>query len=179
MAKKPAKGKSGAAVEKKVNKSKAIRDYMAEHPKAGPSEVSDALTKKGTPVTAAFVSTVKSMAKGKKKGKGKRRTPDAKGVASGTSKWQQWIPVRVRAMVKAGEALFIAGPPDVLDANDPLAAFEGRKGAVLQAVSVEDGKKLAELQLKTPPVFDGMIAAQGCLFLSLEDGSLICLSGVK
>ncbi|MBM3890423.1 MAG: hypothetical protein FJ388_15025 [Verrucomicrobia bacterium] len=88
--------------------------------------------------------------------------------------WTLWLPVRVRAMVKAGDALFVAGPPDELDEKDPYAAFEGRKGARLVAVSARDGKKLAESALDVPPVFDGLIAANGRLFVSLEDGSLAC-----
>ncbi len=89
--------------------------------------------------------------------------------------WTLWLPVRVRAMVKAGETLFVAGPPDELDPNDPYAAFEGRRGARLVAVSAKDGKKLAELTLDAPPVFDGLIAARGRLLVALEDGSLMCL----
>ncbi len=84
MAKKKAKVKSGAAVEKKVNKSKAIRDFMAENPTAGPTEGSDALTKEGTPVTAAFVSTVKSTSKGKKQSRrGVGRPRGSKKAAAG------------------------------------------------------------------------------------------------
>ena len=77
--------------------------------------------------------------------------------------------------VKAGDTLFAAGPPDVLDADDPYAAFEGRLGARLVGLSADDGEIIAEVGLDTPPVFDGLIAAQGCLFLALEDGSLSCL----
>ena len=91
--------------------------------------------------------------------------------------WTLWLPVRIRAMVKAGDTLFVAGPPDVLDEQDPYAAFEGRKGARLVAVSATDGKKLMERPLDAPPVFDGMIAAAGRLLVSLEDGSLACLVG--
>ena len=91
--------------------------------------------------------------------------------------WTLWLPVRVRAMVKAGQTLFVAGPPDVLDADDPYAAFEGRKGAALVAVSASDGRKLAQRTLDAPPVFDGMIAAGGRLLVALEDGSLACLAG--
>ncbi|MCX7824620.1 MAG: PQQ-binding-like beta-propeller repeat protein, partial [Verrucomicrobiae bacterium] len=29
--------------------------------------------------------------------------------------WKLWLPVRIRAMVKAGDTLFVAGPPDELD----------------------------------------------------------------
>ena len=90
--------------------------------------------------------------------------------------WRQWLPVRIRAMVKAGDTLFVAGAPDVFDAKDPYAAFEARKGAMIVAVSAKDGNKLSETPLEYPPVFDGMIAAKGRLFASLRDGSIVCLS---
>jgi outer membrane protein assembly factor BamB len=89
--------------------------------------------------------------------------------------WTLWVPVRIRAMVKAGDTLFVAGPPDEFDAKDPYAAFEGRKGGRLVAVSAKDGTNLAQYPLDTPPVFDGLIAAQGRLLMALEDGSVICL----
>ena len=90
--------------------------------------------------------------------------------------WTHWLPVRIRAMVKAGDTLFVAGPPDVFDPKDPYAAFEARKGARLVAVSASSGKKLAETPLDCPPVFDGMIAAGGCLFASMRDGCVVCLA---
>ena len=88
--------------------------------------------------------------------------------------WTLWLPVRIRAMVKAGDTLFVAGPPDEFDAEDPYASFEGRKGGRLVAVSAKDGKKLTERELDVPPVFDGLIAVRGRLLISLEDGSLAC-----
>jgi outer membrane protein assembly factor BamB len=91
--------------------------------------------------------------------------------------WQEFYPVRVRAMVVAGETLFAAGPPDVLDPEDPFAALEDRKGASLLAISASDGKKLSEIKLDYPPVFDGLIAAEGRLFASLTDGSVVSLTG--
>jgi len=91
--------------------------------------------------------------------------------------WAVWVPVRARAMVKAGDTLFLAGEPDVLDAKDPYAAFEGRKGAELVALSAGNGKQLARRALDTPPVFDGMIAVPGRLLIALADGSLVCLAG--
>lgn len=63
-------------------------------------------------------------------------------------KWQTMTPVRVRAMVLAGKHLFVAGPPDVVNAKDPLAAFEGRKKAVLQVFSVADGSLLKTYPLQ-------------------------------
>jgi len=93
--------------------------------------------------------------------------------------WTRWLPIRIRAMVKAGDVLFVAGPPDVLDPKDPYAAFEGRKGARLAAVAAQDATILSERELDVPPVFDGLIAAGGRLFVSLEDGSLACLAGTR
>lgn len=90
--------------------------------------------------------------------------------------WQSWIPVRIRAMVKAGGELFVAGSPDEFDEADPYAPFEGRRGAKLVTVLAKDGTPVAELELDAPPVFDGLIAARGRLFLATEDGTLRCLS---
>ena len=80
-------------------------------------------------------------------------------------------------MVAADKTLFIAGPPDVVDKEDPMAAFEGRKGALLWAVSTADGKKLSETTLNSPPVFDGMAAANRRLYMSTRAGEVLCLGG--
>ena len=78
--------------------------------------------------------------------------------------WTKLLPIRVRGMVKTGDVLFVAGPPDVLDAADPYAAFEGRRGRELAAVSPGDGQVLAEHALDASPVFDGLIAVPGRLY---------------
>lgn len=93
--------------------------------------------------------------------------------------WAEWSTIRVRAMVKADQRLFVAGPPDVLDASDPLAAFEARAGGRLAALSAKTGQLETEFTLTHPPVFDGLIAAHGRLFVAQEDGSLICLAPNK
>ncbi len=46
--------------------------------------------------------------------------------------------------------------------------------AFLQAVSAETGNKLADHKLDTYPVFDGLIAAEGRLFMSMLDGTVRC-----
>ena len=89
--------------------------------------------------------------------------------------WHAWVPVRIRAMVLAGERLVVAGPPDVVAPDDPMASFEGRKGAVLRVLAAADGKPLAQRKLAAPPVFDGLIAAAGSLFLCTTDGRVACL----
>lgn len=88
--------------------------------------------------------------------------------------WSVRVPVRVRAMVLAGDTLFFAGPPDEVPPDDPLAALEGRRDAALWAVSPADGEKLLEMPLDAPPVFDGLIAAGGRLYASTADRRVVC-----
>jgi len=94
-------------------------------------------------------------------------------------RWSVRVPLRARAMVLAGKSLYLAGPPDVVPQNDPYAAVQGRRGGRLRVVSTEDGRPLADYELDRPPVFDGMIAAGGRLYLSTTGGSLICMGGKK
>jgi hypothetical protein len=107
--------------------------------------------------------------------------------------WSQELPLVVRAMVQAGDTLFIAGPPDVVDEEEAAeklgtpeiqaklteqdASLMAKRGAVLWAVSTTDGAKLAELPLPTPPAWDGMAAAGGRLYMSMSDGSVRCFEG--
>ncbi len=99
--------------------------------------------------------------------------------------WSEQVDVVARAMVLADETLFVAGPPELLaltaetsaqDLAAAEAAYEGKKGASLWAVSAEDGSKLAEYRLDSPPAFDGLIAAGGRLYLSTLDGRIVCMS---
>ena len=99
-------------------------------------------------------------------------------------------PVQARAMALAGKTLLVAGPLDVVDeeeifanpfdkelfakASKQAAAIKGKGAAMLMSVSTTDGKKLCELKLQAPPVFDGMAAADGKLFIVLMDGTVVC-----
>jgi hypothetical protein len=47
----------------------------------------------------------------------------------------------------------------------------------LWAVSAGDGERLTEYQLESPPVFDGMVAANGRLYLATMDGKVVCFGG--
>ena len=105
--------------------------------------------------------------------------------------WSQDIPLFARAMVLAGKTLFIAGPADLIDEpqafakiNDPKIrqklteqsdALKGKMGAMLLAISPADGQTLADYKLDGLPIFDGMIAAQNSLYISLADGRLLCM----
>jgi hypothetical protein len=88
-------------------------------------------------------------------------------------KWSRDVPLLGRALVLAGKTLFVAGPP--ARALRSKTAYEGTKGAVLCAVSAEDGKTLAEYRLESAPVFDGLAAARGRLYLAVQDGHVLCL----
>jgi hypothetical protein len=65
-----------------ASKSEAIRTYKSSHEDAGPTAIAAALTKEGTKVTPAFVSTVLSNAK-RKGGKGRRKMGRRKMVRRG------------------------------------------------------------------------------------------------
>jgi len=86
--------------------------------------------------------------------------------------WAGRINVRIRTMVSTGEHLFTAGPPDVVDPKDPLGAFEGRKGGVLNVFDALSGEKLAEYKLASPPVFNGAAVAKRRLYITSEDGRI-------
>jgi len=92
-------------------------------------------------------------------------------------KWETQLPLRALGMVLAGDKLVVAGVPDVIPEDDPYAAFEGRKGVQLWVVSAKDGKKLGRQELTAMPVFDGLIAAGGKLYLSTQAGTVQCLGG--
>ncbi len=90
--------------------------------------------------------------------------------------WQQHLGIRVTAMIRAGDTIFVAGSPDTVDPKDPYGAWEGRKGGIIEAFDADDGKKLAEYKLPAPPVWDGMAAAQNQLFISTSSGHVVCMS---
>ena len=91
------------------------------------------------------------------------------------SLWASEVPVRVRALVLAGDTLFAAGAP--LDAFNELGERDPDCRGLLLAVSSRTGKIVDRFETETPPVFDGMAAAGGRLYVTLENGRLICLEG--
>jgi outer membrane protein assembly factor BamB len=114
-----------------------------------------------------------------------RREPEKQ--AGGKPNWTRRIPMLVRAMVLTGETVFCAGPSVKIDKIphepadvDPLAeALESKRGGSLLAVSANDGKTLARCDLQSPPVFDGMAAAEGRLYICCVDGRIVCMGNGK
>ena len=95
-------------------------------------------------------------------------------------------------MALGAKTLFVAGPPDTADetkmqgylvgADDEINrqlkaqddAWRGRHGGLLWAVSARTGEELAEYRIDSVPVSDGMSVAEGKVFISLIDGSVVC-----
>ena len=51
-----------------------------------------------------------------------------------------------------------------------------REGGLLEVHAKDDGKRIAQYQLRSTPIHDGMAAAGGRLFMTLTDGTVICLA---
>ncbi len=104
--------------------------------------------------------------------------------------WSKPVPILVRGMVAASDTLFVAGPEDLVDEPTALKnlsddatkkrlaqqteALTGDVGGVLRGVSCADGTTRAETRLGTVPVWDGLVAARGCLFMAGVDGTVRC-----
>lgn len=106
--------------------------------------------------------------------------------------WDRFVPMIARSMALSGNTLLVSGPPDILDeeyaferlaAKDPSilkelaeqdAAFEGERGAKLWAVNVETGEQAGGIELDSPPVWDGVVTAQGRIYVATQDGRVQC-----
>jgi len=91
-------------------------------------------------------------------------------------KWRKPVPMLVRAMLVAGRPLFIAGPR-AGENNSGLMALGADGSGLLWAVSAEDGSVLAEHEVASVPVLDGMAATRGRVFISTIGGNVICMAG--
>jgi len=99
--------------------------------------------------------------------------------------WQDTGSIIVRAMALGTDRLAVAGPPDVgrkdsdllafTNQDEAIAGFRGEKGVSLRIVRTSDGMRMSEWTLDAMPVFDGMAAAKGRLYLAMKDGRLLCL----
>jgi outer membrane protein assembly factor BamB len=94
-------------------------------------------------------------------------------------RWNVPMPLTGKAMVLAGDVLFIAGTPVAFPEDDLAKAYEGRMGGILWAFSTKDGRKLAEYTLESPPVWDSLAAADGHLYLCTTDGNVRCYTATE
>ncbi|MEW6306842.1 MAG: PQQ-binding-like beta-propeller repeat protein [Verrucomicrobiota bacterium] len=106
--------------------------------------------------------------------------------------WNRTVPIFTRAMAMAGNLIFVSGPPDNIDEEyafermtqkdqgilkelaEQDAALDGKRGAIMWAVSTDGGKMATEFKMDSPPVWDGMAVAQGRLYVSSVDGKVTC-----
>ncbi|MBI1375718.1 MAG: PQQ-binding-like beta-propeller repeat protein [Phycisphaera sp.] len=160
--------KSGQLVVVGPKKTYALKAYTSRYP----------LTPTYTPGTKGYLiiaddnhnePTLDPRAWGKDKGMGfSRGAPPI---------WHHWIPVRVNAMVLGGDKLIVCGAPDEVKEGDPNAAFEGRLGSRLWELSAETGEIVGRHELKEMPAFDGMIVADGRLYMCTTGGAVIGMGG--
>jgi outer membrane protein assembly factor BamB len=102
---------------------------------------------------------------------GKRQRPEP-------AIWRHYhFPLYPWAMVVGQKHLAVAGPPAEIQPDDPWANFEGRAGGELQILDKETGKPVAKVKLPSPPVWNGMAAANGRLYLCTTDGQVRCFVG--
>jgi hypothetical protein len=103
--------------------------------------------------------------------------------------WNRDTAVTVRAMALAGDTLLCAGPPDMVDEvaafqsfRDPAvqqqllaqdAALRGQSGGILMSVDAATGETRAEYPLGSPPVFDGLIVANGRVLIATMHGQVV------
>jgi hypothetical protein len=106
--------------------------------------------------------------------------------------WRLRPPIRAKAIVKTAATLFVAGPEDLIDEESVFAnsrsttnqkllqeqneALRSPTGGKLLAVSVVNGGIVQTINLESGPVWDGMAAAYGKLFICCKDGSVVVLA---
>ena len=104
--------------------------------------------------------------------------------------WKRPLPILLRGLAGAGKYLILAGPPDKLDEREVWKtgrtekttpqgmaqqdSIDGKLGGMLLVTIAESGETVGKVALESPPVFDGVIAAQGAVFMSALDGTIRC-----
>ncbi|MGQ9662818.1 MAG: outer membrane protein assembly factor BamB family protein, partial [Kiritimatiellia bacterium] len=93
-------------------------------------------------------------------------------AAEGKTLWllDEGINQQMVGIVLAADTAFWAGVPTSLKPEDK---------AELWVVAAKDGMRLHTLQLPTWPVYDGLSAAAGRLYLATQDGLLVCLGAAE
>ena len=119
--------------------------------------------------------------------KKKARRPSAK------PNWSVGVPVWVRAMFVTDDALFVCGPRDLYDEEkavtggsrlstlDPRIALqqehaEGRHGSLLKVFDKKTGRETSSIEIDDMPTWDGMIAAEGKIFMTTVNGKIFCFT---
>ena len=105
--------------------------------------------------------------------------------------WGVCLPILARSMVLSDDRIFVLGPDELVrqetasqlltttdmqqTMREQAEAFEGSRGSRFLVIDNTNGRILSGAPLSSVPVFDGMAAAYGKIYLSMTDGSLRCL----
>jgi len=95
--------------------------------------------------------------------------------------WSRHEKLQPRAMILAGGKLVLAGWIDdtlLVELKSGRSKDPGNPDpheSVLRVYSAAEGAPISECGLEADPAFDGIAAAYGDVFISLENGKLLCL----
>jgi hypothetical protein len=104
--------------------------------------------------------------------------------ASDAPEWTRNTAVLTQAMVLANQTLMLAGPVAPVDSvpqtpaeiDTWAEALQSQRGGRLMMVDTADGSTLNEMDLPSPPIFDGMAVAQDRVYLATRAGEIVCLA---
>lgn len=101
------------------------------------------------------------------------------------------LPIFTRAMISDDTKLYALGPKELM--RQPATRMRiteglvqkkmklqeehlvGQHGSILYTIDKRSGKVLSGVSLDSVPEHDGMAAAYGQLYISMADGTLVCL----
>jgi outer membrane protein assembly factor BamB len=117
---------------------------------------------------------IRLFAAGLKPSAPKANSPKRRKGKGGGSSWNTVIPIKAHSLLVGPENIYLAGVRDIVDEKDPWAHYDGRMGGMITIHSKADGKLKRQIELKSPPVFDGLASAAGKLFVSCKDCTVLC-----
>lgn len=85
-------------------------------------------------------------------------------------RWNEDLDMAVRAMLLTENNIYAAGPV----AEEVILFDTVESEARLSVFSKKDGSRVSHTKLPAQPVFDGMAAANGKIFLALINGEIVC-----
>lgn len=107
------------------------------------------------------------------------RGSDIPALGKWAERWSTPTPFAGHAIAAAENTLLAAGVPMLkgYTVEDTNASFAGERGGIAWLLDTNDGHQLQELRFTAAPVWDGIAIAHGSYFVSLKDGSVVCLAG--
>jgi outer membrane protein assembly factor BamB len=113
-------------------------------------------------------------------GMGEKESPSAiPAMGLWKQRWSTPTPFAGHAIVASENTVMAAGVPMLkgYSVEDTNASYAGERGGIAWLLDATDGHKLQELRFDAAPVWDGIAIANDHYFISLKDGSVVCLAG--